>query len=102
MKLTAILVVNSIMLYIVVIANLCGCDRPEPPKTMGVVASDNSDYKVEILFTDKDKYTMKRFFDHTTQRWVYFATPGPTVVSQHWDTQEGKVTKHHSDAVETK
>jgi hypothetical protein len=60
----------------------CGCSEisGRPAKT------DNPSASVQVLFTDSDGYTVKRFEDKG--RFHYYVTPGPAKVA--YEVQEGK------------
>jgi len=63
----------------------CGCQEisGKPAKT------DNPGATVEVLFTDADGYTVKRFQDKN--RYHYYVTPGPAKVA--YEVQEGKSSR---------
>jgi hypothetical protein len=56
---------------------LCGCNKAITKKQVG--RTDNAEADVEVLFTDADGYTVKRFMDNGYPR--YYVTPGPAKVA---------------------
>lgn len=63
-----------------------------------VKRSTNSEYNVEVLFTDHDGFTVKRFVDGG--RAHHYVTPSGAVVNTHLESQ-GKTTTTRSEIVPT-
>lgn len=64
------------------LALVCGCGV-SPVK---VDSTDNRQTTVDVLFTDQDGYTVKRFYDGSYR---YYVTPGPARAE--WSRTAGKV-----------
>lgn len=87
---------------LLVLPAICGCNKREDPKIMGINPSNNSDYTVETILTDKEGYTLHRVWDERSDNWVFYVTPGPAQVIQHWKTTDGENTFKHQRTVNTK
>lgn len=76
-------------IFVLVALFLAGCANSGISKSK----TDNpSIATVDVLFTDADGFTVKRFYD--AGRFCYYATPGPSVVT--YSHTDGKTTTIHS------
>lgn len=71
---------------------LCGCAK----SAVGTNATDNSEVKVERLFTDSNGYTVMRFNDGG--QYHYYVVPGPARIET--NIRQGKVVRQ--ETIDTK
>jgi hypothetical protein len=82
----------KLALSVFAILSLAGCAAPAQQST----SSSNPSVDVEVVLTDKDSYTVKRFWSGGTR--YYYVTPGPARVT-HMETQGKQTTNISVDTI---
>ena len=80
------------------LVGLIGCQQPKP-NVIKEEKTNNNEIKVEVLFTDEDGFTVKRFFDEGHYR--YYVTPGPADAGGGVTIQQGKARITKTENVPT-